>query len=112
MLFSRWIHTALMRRLPAGRRSGKPLPSRRFRPRVEHLEDRTVPSGITITVATTGGGSGSYDPGTQQATTLAAAITQANADDAGDTIVFKSGLAGPIDLSTFGRRRRNAHTQR
>ncbi|MBY0522397.1 MAG: hypothetical protein K2R98_03325 [Gemmataceae bacterium] len=69
-------------------------------PWLEALEDRNLPSGITITVTGTGGGAGTYNSGTQQATTLAAAVAQANADDAGDTIVFQSGLSGAINLST------------
>jgi predicted outer membrane repeat protein len=63
------------------------------------LEDRTAPAAVTITVTSLAGLAGSYSAGTQQATTLAAAVRQANADNDGDTIVFASTLHGAVDLN-------------
>ncbi len=54
---------------------------------------------IAITVTSLSGLAGTYDPSTQQATTLAAAVNEANTYNDGDTIVFSAGLTGPIDLN-------------
>src|SRR5579859_27726 len=70
---------------------------KRRRLHLEMLEDRCLPS--TITVTSLSGLPGSYNSGTQQATTLAAAVAQANTDNAGDVIVFQNGLSGPVDLN-------------
>lgn len=97
MSLSSWYSKLLRRGGHGLRRIRRVQPGRPLR--LEALEDRFLLSGITITVTGLGGDAGSYNPATQQATTLAAAITQANTDNAGDTIVFSNGLSGPIDLN-------------
>src|SRR5262245_1649699 len=69
----------------------------RFRPRLEALEDRALPS--TITVLTTADGPGVFNAGPNPfASTLRGAIAHAQS---GDTIVFASNLtaAGPTTIT-------------
>src|SRR5262249_56177908 len=70
------------------RRPSRPTP-RHCRPSLEALEDRAVPSLLTVTnLANSGPGS------------LRAAVTQANMTPAADTIVFAPGLHGTITLAS------------
>ncbi len=79
--------TPARRRRPAAKRGGRPSGSR---PRLEALEDRSVPSTLTVTsLADSGSGSG----------TLRAEIAAANG---GDTIVFAPSLAGRAITLTSG----------
>lgn len=98
-----WLKSKCAARLSSGTmvRNERKAIRRRGRPRLtaEALEDRCLPSALTITVTSLAGTAGTYNSGTQQATTLAAAIAKANTDNAGDTIVFANGLSGVIDLN-------------
>src|SRR5262249_4422102 len=62
---------------------------RSFVPRLDVLEDRTVPSAFTVTNLT------DHDPGS-----LRAAVMAANANPGADTIKFAPGLHGTIRLSS------------
>jgi hypothetical protein len=64
---------------------------RRARPLVERLEDRCVPATITVTTL-------DDTVPLMGVVRLRDAIQMANADPAADTIVFASGLSGPINL--------------
>jgi hypothetical protein len=102
MTFRQWLRKVFGPRaqgLRASRRDKSRLPSRyRFVPCVEPLEDRLAPA--TITVLTTGDGSGVFTGGANPTdTTLRGAIANASP---GDTIQFQSGLAGTINLNTAG----------
>src|SRR5437870_4605068 len=95
MLFPSWLQwlkggSVRGRRGPHPRSSRRTLPlPRSFLPRLEVLEDRTVPSTFTVTnLADSGTGS------------LRAAITAANANPGPDTIQFAHGLHGTIGLTS------------
>jgi hypothetical protein len=81
------------------RRTVKLRPARRqppavsSRPRLEQLEDRSLPS--TLTVTTLADGLGSFNPQTHTDTTLRGAISNAAP---GDTIRFVTGLQGTVAL--------------
>jgi hypothetical protein len=80
VLFSSWLRYAKRSALTAGRRTqAPPLQQAGFRPRLEALEDRWLPSTLTVT-SLQDSGSG----------TLRAEIAAANS---GDTIVFSSTLS-------------------
>src|SRR5262245_35124023 len=66
-----------------------PLARQAFVPRLEALEDRTVPSTFTVTTLADDG------PGS-----LRAAITAANANPGADAIRFAGGLKGTITLAS------------
>jgi hypothetical protein len=87
MLFSSWLRNRTSNRAPLGRaqhRSAGP----RFQPRLEALEDRWMPSALTVTTAADSG-----------AGTLRAEIAAANS---GDTINFASSLQGQTITLTSG----------
>jgi hypothetical protein len=72
------------------RKSRRPVPSMQPSPRlrVEHLEDRTVPSTFTVHNLTDGG------PGS-----LRAAVMAANTNPGADVIAFAPGLRGTVGLT-------------
>jgi len=87
------MFTALFRRL-CSRNSRTPRKTpmsvrRSFRPRLEALEDRTVPSTFNVTNL--------LDSGTGS---LRAAIASANANPGADTVAFAPALTGTITLKT------------
>src|SRR5262249_45194004 len=77
MWFSSWLRNQTSNRAPKGRAQHRPP---RFRPRLEALEDRSLPSTLTVLNSADSG------PGS-----LRAEITAAQN---GDTIVFDPSLAG------------------
>jgi predicted outer membrane repeat protein len=88
MVFPRWL-----RNLPftGHRRTGQPRPAVRFRPRLEALEERWLPSQIPLTVTSLAdSGSG----------TLRDAIQTADLGKASDKFTIACSVAGTIDLQT------------
>jgi uncharacterized protein (TIGR03118 family) len=88
MSFHRWLQPlrGYLKSGPAQSRVGR---RHRARPRLEPLEDRTVPSTFIVTNLLDDGSAGS----------LRAAINQANAAPDPDTISFAPGLAGTVALA-------------
>jgi hypothetical protein len=87
MSFISWMRSGISTR--ARRRLGQPRPTpRRFRPTLEALEDRAVPSTLTVTSAADSG------PGSLRADIAAA--------KSGDTIIFDPSLDGQTIALTSG----------
>jgi len=76
MLFSFWLR----------KKAQKPTPPTRFRPRLETLDDRLVPSTLTVTNAADSLINGSFAPGSLRQEIAAA--------QSGDTITFDKSLKG------------------
>jgi hypothetical protein len=85
MLFSSWLRKKIQ----------KPAPQNRFRPQLEALDDRIVPSTLTVTTAADSASSSySFAPGSLREEIAVA--------QSGDTIVFDKSLKGQtITLSGF-----------
>jgi len=81
MLFSSWLR----------KKAQKPTPPTRFRPRLEALDDRLVPSTLTVT--------NNLDTGFTGDGSLRGEIAAAQS---GDTIVFAGGVSGTIVLNSDG----------
>src|SRR5262245_37007330 len=88
MSFFSWLRDRTSIRGPRGRAQRRPA-APRFRPQLETLEDRWVPSQVTLTVTSLA------DSG---AGTLRDAIQQADAASPSDKVTINTAVTGTIDL--------------
>src|SRR5262249_40137597 len=85
-----WLQRLLKRKSrPVSRTARKPFGRDRFLPNIEALDGRIVPSTFHVTTLADGGDG-----------SLRAAVGQANAHPASDTVVFDDGLTGTIALTS------------
>src|SRR5262245_54674047 len=89
MAFTSWLQRLKGRRGPHHGTTTRAAGRRPFVPRLDVLEDRTVPSTFTVTNLS--------DSGTGS---LRAALTAANTAPGADVIKFKAGLTGTIPLAS------------